>query len=338
MVALYSAWSFYRHITEPTVPGPTQKFVVPKGATGQRVGHLLAEAGLLEHEVLLRAAFRLSDSKEDIKYGVYPVPEGLSAMQLLDFLRDASNQIFEYENIPDAVRITIPEGLTIAQTARLFENPQAFIDATVDPAVLECLGIEADSCEGFLMPNTYFFSEAPTEATIVERMVQQFEQDYAGLLEQIPDVGEIDKMKVVIVASLVEEEARVDSERSIVAAVIYNRLKNGRALELDSTLQYALGKYGERLLAKDKEVDSPYNTYRNAGLPPGPISNPGAASVRAALAPADVDYLYFVSNADGKTHTFSTTLQEHNRAVAKYRRDIAKQRRELRRQRQESQN
>ena len=122
VVALYSAWSFYRHITEPTVPGPTQKFVVPKGATGQRVGHLLAEAGLLEHEILLRAAFRLSDSKEDIKYGVYPVPEGLSAMQLLDFLRDASNQIFQYENIPDAVRITIPEGLTIAQTARLFES------------------------------------------------------------------------------------------------------------------------------------------------------------------------------------------------------------------------
>ena len=112
-----------------------------------------------------------------------------------------------------------------------------------------------------------------------------------------------------------------------VAAVIYNRLKKNMALEMDSTLQYALGKYGTRILDADKEVDSPYNTYRYRGLPPRPISNPGVASLRAAMDPAEVEYLYFVSNADGKTHTFSRTLREHNKAVARYRREIRQQRR-----------
>jgi len=111
--------------------------------------------------------------------------------------------------------------------------------------------------------------------------------------------------------------------------VIYNRLEKNMPLEMDSTLQYILNKYGQRLLNVDKEVDSPYNTYQRRGLPPGPISNPGVESLRAALEPADETYLFFVSNADGETHTFSTTLREHNRAVAKYRKEIRAQRKAL---------
>jgi UPF0755 protein len=161
-------------------------------------------------------------------------------------------------------------------------------------------------------------------------MVTQFEKEYEALLQEHPAARERSKLEIVTVASLVEEEARVDEERAIVAAVIYNRLSKGRPLEMDSTLQFALGKYGQRLLSEDKAVESPYNTYRKAGLPPGPISNPGVASLRAAMAPADMDYLYFVSNADGLTHTFSRTLKEHNAAVARYRKEIAVQRREQR--------
>ncbi|MDX9975999.1 MAG: endolytic transglycosylase MltG, partial [FCB group bacterium] len=135
-----------------------------------------------------------------------------------------------------------------------------------------------------------------------------------------------DLNKIVTIASLVEEESRVDDERPLVAAVVYHRLKQNMALGFDSTLQFALNKYGERMLDADKAVDSPYNTYLNAGLPPGPICSPGIKSLRAALNPADVDYLYFVSNADGKTHTFSRTYAEHNRAVADFRKKIAPQR------------
>ncbi|MFO7775380.1 MAG: endolytic transglycosylase MltG, partial [Candidatus Hydrogenedentota bacterium] len=123
--------------------------------------------------------------------------------------------------------------------------------------------------------------------------------------------------------------ARAAHERPKVASVIENRLERGMTLDMDTTLQYALGKYGERMLNEDKEVDSPYNTYRNRGLPPGPIANPGLASFRAALDPADTEYLYFVSNGDGRTHTFSRTLEEHNQAVYRYRQEMASQRRAL---------
>ncbi|HUW61173.1 MAG TPA: endolytic transglycosylase MltG, partial [Candidatus Bathyarchaeia archaeon] len=144
-------------------------------------------------------------------------------------------------------------------------------------------------------------------------------------------------LQVVTVASLIEEEARGAEERPDVAAVIYNRLKRGMPLQLDSTIQYALNKYGQRLLYSDREVDSPYNTYKNKGLPPGPISNPGVASLRAALQPSQADYIYFVSNADGLTHTFSSSNAEHIRAVQRFRREIAPQRKALREKEQAGQ-
>ena len=328
----FGGYAVYRHVIDPGVAGPTVQFVVPKGASGIAVGRRLAEVGLVEHEYLFRMAIRLDESDETIKYGVYTVPTGYSPLQVLHYIRDASNQIFEYETNPNAIKITIPEGLTVAQAARLFDQSDAFVEAASDPALVERLGIQAETCEGFLMPNTYFFSEAPKEREVVDRMIVQFEEVYARLRVEFPEVREPDTLRLVTIASLVEEEARVDEERAIIASVIYNRLDANRALELDCTLQYALGKYGKRLLKEDKEVDSPYNTYRNRGLPPGPISNPGVASLRAAMAPAQTNYRYFVSNADGKTHTFSRNLTEHNEAVARYRREMRKQRRELKSQ------
>jgi UPF0755 protein len=154
------------------------------------------------------------------------------------------------------------------------------------------------------------------------------------LLTAIPGAERYDKLSIVTVASLIEEEAKISEERPLVAAVLYNRIEKGMPLQMDSTLQYALGKYGQRMLDSDKEIDSPYNTYRNKGLPPGPISSPGVDSLRAALAPAQRDYLYFVSNADGTSHTFSSTYEDHLKAVSQFRRDIAVQRQEQR-QRQE---
>jgi len=242
-------------------------------------------------------------------------------------LHEGPNRPRTPSEIPDELRLTIPEGLTIAQAATLFGRPEAFVEAAADPALIARLDVPAATLEGFLMPNTYFFDKPLAEHDAVERMVAQFQKEYAALLDKIPDAAQRDLVEVVTVASLVEEEARIDEERTTIAAVIYNRLAKGMALQLDCTIQFALGKYGQRILYEDRETDSPYNTYRRPGLPPGPISNPGVASLRAALQPADVDYLYFVSNADGKTHTFSTTSAEHLRAVRRFRRDIAPQRR-----------
>ncbi len=299
---------------------------MPKGATGRDVGRLLAERGLVEYEGFFRLALQLDTRKGTIQHGVYELPRGYSAMQLLHELYEGPDSHLD----ANRVRITIPEGLTIEQMAQMFEDPEAFRMAARDPALIEELGIQAKTLEGFLMPETYFFDKEPSARELVARMVGHFQDVYSELVATIPGAGQYDKRVLVTVASLIEEEAKVAEERPLVAAVVYNRLDEGMLLQMNATLQYALGKYGEPILDADLETDSAYNTYKHAGLPPGPISNPGEDSIRAALLPADVDYRYFVSNADGTTHTFSRTLDEHNRAVARYRRDITVERRRLR--------
>jgi UPF0755 protein len=318
-------YMLYDHVTSPGVKGPTVEFAVPKGSTGRDVGKLLANAGLVEYEGFFRLALQLDKSGKHIQHGNYELNQGLSALELLRQLQDGPARPLE----ADRVKVTIPEGLAIAQIAALRPDSEAYTAAASDPALLARLSIKATSLEGYLMPDTYFFDKEPDAMALVTRQVEHFESVYQGLLQEIPGSDAFDRNTVMTIASLVEEEARVSEERAQIAAVLYNRLELGMPLQMDSTLQYALGKYGQRMLNEDKEVDSPYNTYRNSGLPPGPISSPGAASIRAALAPAQVDYLYFVSNADGKTHTFSANLKDHEAAVARYRREIAVQRRDL---------
>ena len=318
------AYLLYDHVTHTRAAGETIAFTVPPGATGADIAVLLQREGFVEHEVFFRIAIKLDPSISPIKHGDFLLPKGVSPLQLLEQLRT---------NIPLApelttIRVTVPEGLTIQQIADLQDDSEAFLDAVNTLDVFDLFGIAAPSPEGFLMPNTYFFNQPPTNLELVQRMADQFNKDYDLLLEKYPDQREVDKVSVLTVASLIEEEARLDDERALVSAVVHNRLKKNMPLEMDSTLQYSLGKYGQRLLNEDKEVDSPYNTYKRRGLPPGPISNPGVKSIEAAMNPADVDFLFFVSNADGKSHTFSATLSEHNNAVAEYRREIRKQRRE----------
>ncbi|HQE81829.1 MAG TPA: endolytic transglycosylase MltG [Candidatus Hydrogenedentes bacterium] len=320
----------YDHVTRPGTPGEMVSVTIPEGLTGKAVGELLADRGLVEHELFFRLAMRLDKSGRPIKHGYYELPAGLSPTEILNCLQEGSPWHIPPGGVPDELKVTVPEGLTIAQMAEQFNDPGAFKEAASDPALLARLGLAVPSLEGFLMPNTYYFAKKPDERAVVERMFGQFQQEYAKLVEEIPEAAGRDVLEVVTIASLIEEECRVEEERSVVAAVIYNRMEEGMPLELDSTLQYALGKYGERILYEDKETDSPYNTYKRKVLPPGPISNPGLACLRAALKPAEEEYLFFVSNADGKTHTFSTNLTEHARAVRRFRREIAVQRRELR--------
>jgi UPF0755 protein len=320
----FGSFVLYDHITQPRIGSDEVMFNVPQGATGNDVGILLAESGLIEHELFFRIAIHLSRSNTSIKHGDFILQKGKSPVQLLEILRTSVPQSVDEQN----VKVTIPEGLTLAQIAALRNEPEAFLLAVESLDLWEQFGIAPISAEGFLMPNTYFFNEEPSEQELVKRMVDQFNKDFDSLLEQYPEMKAEDKISILTVASLVEEEARLDEERPIVAAVVYNRLSRKMPLEMDSTLQYILGKYGQRLLNEDKEADSPYNTYMNRGLPPGPISNPGAKSIEAAMNPADVDYIFFVSNADGKSHTFTSNLRDHDKAVAKYRREIKVQRRE----------
>jgi UPF0755 protein len=328
IAAAAAGYLLYGHVTFAGVPGEEVPVAIPEGATGRQAGRILAEAGLLEHELLLRAAIYIDESGEPIKHGAYDLPRGLSASQLLALLQEGPAERFDPSKVPPDQIVRIPEGLTIAQMAERFDDPASFVEAASDPALIARLGLDVPSLEGFLMPNTYYFDTPPTPREVVEAMLAQFEEEMDALLATHSMQPGFDLLETVTVASLVEEEAAVAPERPVIASVVYNRLERDMPLQFDVTLQYALNKYGQRMLHEDKEVDSPYNTYAHAGLPPGPISNPGVASLRAALAPADTDYLFFVSNADGRTHTFSRTSAEHNRAVADYRREMRRQRRQ----------
>ncbi len=319
-----AAFIVYDHVVQPGTPGAIVEVAVPKGASGRDIGVLLAQSGVIEREAFFRFALKLDPAPQPIRHGVYELPKGLSARQLLELLHAGPAHMLPSEQI----KITVPEGLAIPQVAALFPNPAAFAAAASDKELLAKLGVAAASLEGFLMPDTYFFDAQPPERVMAERMIDQFQAAYGRLLSEIPAAAQYDVLKIVTVASLIEEEARVEEERPLVAAVIYNRLEKKMPLQLDSTLQFVLGKYGQRMLDADKQVDSPYNTYKYAGLPPGPISSPGLSSLRAALEPAEVKYLYFVSNADGKTHTFSGTYAEHGKAVGRYRKEMLKQRRQ----------
>ena len=322
LAAGFAAYIVYDHATYTGTPGPLRSVAVPTGLSKQAVGTILTEADLIDNPLFWRIALMLDATNTPIQSGEYALPEGLSALQLLRLMYEGPTRPLNV----DQFRVTIPEGLTMAQMAERFSDPAAFLKAATDKDLIAQLDVDAPSLEGYLMPETYFFDREPTPREVVERMVAQFDRVYARMAAGLPA---IDRRTAVTVASLVEEEAKLDSERPQIAAVIYNRLDRNMPLQMDSSLQYALDKYGQRLLDADKESDSPYNTYRHPGLPPGPISNPGAASLRAALRPANVNYLYFVSNADGRSHTFSSTLEEHNRAVARFRREIAEQRRAL---------
>jgi UPF0755 protein len=305
-------YMIYDHVIQPGTPGAEVSVTIPAGATGTQVGKILEQEALLEHEVLFRLALKLEGDTEPIRHGVYALQHGLSATQLLALLHAGPGSTLN----ANQHKVTIPEGLAIFQMVELLKDIEGF------PETIQ----SREGLEGMLMPNTYFFDAPPNGARLVERMLAQFEKDYGQLVAEFPQAEQQDRNTILTIASLIEEEARVDEERPLVAAVIYNRIKKGMLLQMDSTLQYALNKYGQRMLNADKEVDSPYNTYKNRGLPPGPISNPGVASIRAALQPAHADYLYFVSNADGKTHTFSRTAREHEQAVRRYRREIRSQR------------
>jgi len=317
-----AAFVIVDHVRGPGHAGPKVNVQVPQGATGKTIGDLLVTAGLIEHEGLFRLAIKLDKENKPLQHGIYEIPKGLAALDILHLMQDGPAR----PSLEDQYKVTVPEGLSLAQLVALLPEIKGIDEAAADPALIARLGVNVKSLEGFLLPETYYFDKAPTGRELVERLFSHFEKGWAQLVAEVPGAERYDKLAVVTIASLVEEEARVEDERPLVAAVMRNRLEEGMPLQMDSTLQYALNKYGQRLTDKDKQTDSAYNTYRVRGLPPGPISSPGLSSLRAALRPANEPYLYFVSNADGKTHTFSKTYEEHQAAVARFRREIAPQR------------
>jgi UPF0755 protein len=289
---------------------------IPQGAGTRAIGERLIAAGVVRDRVTYRAALWLSGTARHLKAGEYRFDHPMSP-------RDVLGKIARGE--VDLISITFPEGLTIADMAHLYEShgfgPAAeFKAAAKDVTAIRELDPTATDLEGYLFPETYALPRRAHASDLVRAMTDRFQKVLTSELRAESAAHGLTVRQLVTLASIVEKETARPEERPIVAAVYANRLRLGMGLQCDPTVIYALqraGRYDGNIHHDDLMFDSPYNTYRYAGLPPGPIAAPGKSSLEAAANPAENDFLYFVSRNDG-THEFARTLSEHNRNVQKF--------------------
>lgn len=303
----------------PVNPAVTEQvtFNVPVGATSAQVAASLGSAGLVRNPTVFRWYLRFRGLDGRLQAGEYQLSPSLSAGEVADRLR--SGRVTQ-------VTFTIPEGYTVKQIADLLASKgivdrDKFLAAARDPSLVRDFLPQgaplAEPLEGYLFPDTYSIPKGYTEKQIVAMMVAQFRKVMTPEWQQRARSQGLTVHQAVTLASLVEKEAQVPQDRPLIASVFDNRLKIGMKLDSCATVNYALGKSQLILTYQDLEVNSPYNTYKNAGLPPGPIGNPGKASLEAALYPADSRFLYFVAKGDG-SHAFASTLSEHLANARRY--------------------
>lgn len=301
-------------------PGETVVFTVAPGATFGQVTDTLVARGLIRRPLLFRAYGRLRRDERNVRSGTYALDAGTGWASLLDALVEGRVRM---------VAVTIPEGFTLPRIATRIAG---ITELPADTVRVRLGGQDAHKrwslpgpgLEGYLFPDTYLFAGGVPLDAVVEAMSERYRSYWTLAREARAAELELSEREVVTLASIIQAEARISDEMPAISAVYHNRLRIGMLLQADPTVLYALGGHRPRLLfaAMDSVADHPYNTYTQGGLPPGPIGAPGAAALDAALHPAEVDYLYFVADADG-SHTFSRTLTEHNRAVARARRVAA---------------
>lgn len=302
----------------PPLSGPVE-VAVPEGRRFAAIARDLARAGRLRHPTLLTAWARLTGRDAKVHWGDYLITTPLSALELLDRLTGP----------PDPLHtVTVPEGSSVMEVVRLFASAgfgaeESFRCLLASPEFLDSEDLPREGAEGYLFPDTYAFPLATPVDRILRAMVRRFRERFRPALAlRALDLG-LTPAQAVTLASLVEEETARPEERPLVAAVFLNRLRRGMPLQSDPTVLYGrVG--GDRTITRaDLRRPTPHNTYTIRGLPPSPISNPGLAALEAAVEPAPVDYLYFVARGDG-SHEFSSSLEGHNAAVARYQRGHAR--------------
>jgi UPF0755 protein len=296
--------------------GSIVRVTIPAGASFKTATDSLARAGFVRWPRMFRLYAKLRGDDRDIKAGTYSLQRGEGWSELLDALRNGEG--LEH-------RLTIPEGWNLGNIvpalATALGAPVDSVQAAVrDTALLHELDIPTPTLEGYLFPDTYIFSYGTAPRVAVREMVHRFEQVWQPQWDERLQQLAMSRHDIVTLASIIEREARLPEERPVISAVYHNRLKLQMPLQADPTVQYALGLHRDRVYYRDLEVDSPYNTYKHPGLPPGPIAEPGKASLEAALYPAAVPYLYFVASPDGH-HEFRTTFRAHAEAVEAARRE-----------------
>lgn len=295
----------------------TVQVTIPKGSSVSEVGDLLSEKGVIDDSTMFQVRVTLAGKRSEIYSGNFTLANDMSYGDAIDELSQPP--------VKRTLTVTIPEGLTRSQAAQLVEEvgvPGDYTTATVKSKYLDPAdygGKGAKDLEGFLFPNTFELKpNAPVE-DLVELQLKDFKRQIKSVDMGYAKSKNLTVFDVVTIASMIEEEAGVDSQRKLVAAVIYNRLRDGMPLGIDATIRFATGNYTEPLTESELAIDSPYNSRTNAGLPPGPIANPGLASIEAAAHPAKTDHLFYVTTpgACGKL-TFAETEAEFEEAVEEY--------------------
>jgi uncharacterized YceG family protein len=290
---------------------------IPKGSSVSEVGDLLAEEDVIDNSTLFQVRVTLAGKRSEIYSGNFALASNMSYGAAIDAL-----------SVPPVKRtrsVTIPEGYTRSQAAQVAEEagvPGDYTKATIKSKYLnpaEYGGKNAKDLEGFLFPDTFELKPSAPVADLVQLQLQDFKRRLEGVSMKYAKSKNLTVFDVVTIASMVEDEAGVDSQRGLVASVIYNRLHEGMPLGIDATIRFATGNYTQPLTESELAIDSPYNSRTNVGLPPGPISNPGLASIEAAAHPPQTDYLFYVTTpgACGKL-TFAKTEAEFEAAVDKY--------------------
>ncbi len=320
MVNARSALTALTALTGCGVSEKTARVNLPPGASFGAVTDSLKAHGVIQSPFWFKLLARARGVDRSVHAGMYEFPAGTPPSKVLTMLAEGHKA---------ALRFTVPEGLTIPEVAALASDrlgipADSFVAAARNgKAATALLGFPVSSFEGFLHPETYLVPADVSARQLVGIMAEGLEAKWLPAWDARVDSMKMDRLAVVTLASIIEGEARADEERETIAGVYHNRLRIGMPLQADPTVQYAIilktGSRKPRLFVRDYQIDSPYNTYLNRGLPPGPVNSPSRRSIEAALYPAPVRYLYFVAGPDGR-HVFSRTYNEHLRAIRQIRR------------------
>jgi len=286
---------------------------INKGASAQQIVDILYMHGLIKSRLIFRAYIHLTETDQKLQAGYYYLNRSMDMFDIIDQLKKGGNAVY---------KVTIPEGFTVQQVIeRLAEKSKNNLEAYTE--VLEdhrfeytFIPEESDrllyKLEGYLYPNTYTIPLGFNAAETIYVILHSFKNNVKTKIEESELNNKYDLNQILTIASLIEREAKFDDEKPIIASVIYNRLNQDMKLQIDATVQYVLGESKERLLYEDLEVESLYNTYLHKGLPPGPICNPGQASIEAALNPSETDFLFYFAENNGR-HIFTESYEEHIR-------------------------
>ena len=290
---------------------------ITKGDNLKSVAIKLDESQAIYNRYVFIAIGRLFGYQDNLIPGEYKIPNGLTYLNVLNTITDPS--------VIRTVTVTIPEGLNIRQMGRLLQrqigvDSARFVEEAKNDSLIKMLGIEAKDLEGYLFPDTYQFrfNSINREKEIITLMAATFRKRVTPEMRELMKSKNLTLNELITMASIIEGETRYEPEKKTISGVYYNRIKKGMKLQADPTVQYILpGGPKNRLLYSDLKIESPYNTYLNKGLPPGPINNPGLSSIMAALEPEENKYLYFVAKGDG-SHRFAESYEEHKKNIQLY--------------------